>query len=88
MGKKGKKGGGKKGGGKGKKKDKKPKLSRDDELNAAVTNAVLWKQKLELTERQVIFFLNINAALIMLKSGGSGLKYRKTKETDFLTEYD
>ena len=52
MGKKGKKGGGKKGG-KGKKKDKKPKLSRDDELNAAVTNAVLWKQKLELTERQV-----------------------------------
>jgi len=52
MGKKGKKGGGKKGGGKGKKKDKKPKLSRDDELNAAVTNAVLWKQKLELTERQ------------------------------------
>ena len=63
MGKKGKKGGGKKGGGKGKKKDKKPKLSRDDELNAAVTNAVLWKQKLELTERQVIFFPNAEAYL-------------------------
>jgi len=52
MGKKGKKGGKK--GGKGKKgKKEKKAFNRDDELNAAVTNALLWKQKLELTERQV-----------------------------------
>lgn len=51
MGKKGKKNG--KGGKVKKGKKEKKTFNRDDELNAAVTNALLWKQKLELTERQV-----------------------------------
>jgi len=55
MGKKGKKGGKKKEGGKKEKGGKKKggsKLSRDDELLQAVTNAKLWQNKLVLTERQ------------------------------------
>ena len=52
--KKGKKGGKKGGKGKGKgKKEGKKAFNRDEELKAATTNALLWKQKLELTERQV-----------------------------------
>jgi len=51
--KKGKKGGKKGGKGKGKgKKEGKKAFNRDEELKAAITNALLWKQKLELTERQ------------------------------------
>jgi hypothetical protein len=51
MGKKAKKGGKKNGGKKGK---EKKTFNRDEELTAAVTNAALLKQKLVLTERQVI----------------------------------
>lgn len=54
MGKKAKKGGGKKGG-KGKKGAKKEKKSvnRDEELQNAITNALLCKQNLSLCTRQV-----------------------------------
>ena len=61
MGKKAKKGGGKKGG-KGKKGAKKEKKSvnRDEELQNAITNALLCKQNLSLCTRQVTLKLLIS----------------------------